>query len=388
MRRPLNVHTVLNRYQPGGAERIAFDLLEGLDPERFRQRLVLLESGNEGVEKLDAGVERVSLGKSRRLDSLWLPWRLASLLRKDDCDVVVAHLPFASIVSVFARLVGARRCGVIAVHHSMGSEYEPGSLREGFYRILGRWAFRSADAVVAVHPGVEAHLREFYLAPDLDCVTILNGVDRERISRLASRAGRRALGMDEGRLIFVSAGRLAQEKGHAVLVEAFLRMLPYLPEAQLVIVGDGDERERLEQAAAPAGEAIRFVGHQDDPYPYLAAADAFVLPSLWEGLPIALLEAMSLGRPIVGSDLPAVAEVIRGAGAGIVVPPGDADALAAAMLRMATDTSARAAYGFEARRAAAGYDARTMLDRYATLIDSVASRRRGPAAMERAIGEA
>lgn len=385
---PLNVYTVLNRYQPGGAERVAFDVLEGLDRRRFRQRLVLLESGEVDAATLDPVFERLSLGKDRRAHALGLPWRLSSVLRAGGCDVVIAHLPFAAIVSALARVAGARRCGLIAVHHSMGSEYRPGSIREAFYRLAGRWAFRSADAVVAVHSGVEEHVRGFYGLPDLDCVTIPNGVDGERVVSLSTRASRSQLGIPDGRPTFVSAGRLSPEKGHAVLVEAFLRLLPYLPEALLVVVGDGEERERLESLAASAGESVRLVGHQDNPYPYMAAADVFVLPSLWEGLPIALLEAMSLGRPLIGSNLPAVAELIGESRAGVVVAPGDADALAAAMLRMASDEPKRAEYGNEARRAVAAYDSRTMLDRYSALIESVASRTRRNSLRQREAGAA
>jgi glycosyltransferase involved in cell wall biosynthesis len=143
---------------------------------------------------------------------------------------------------------------------------------------------------------------------------------------------RQRLGMEGRKVVLVSA-RLVPEKGFLTLLAAWPAVKAAAPSATLVFVGDGCQRSELEEQAAGL-EDVRFVGEQRDPLPFLQAADCFTLPSFTEGQPLSLLEAMATGLPCVASDIGGIAEALGDEGFGILVPPGDAQRLAVALVQM------------------------------------------------------
>ncbi len=141
-----------------------------------------------------------------------------------------------------------------------------------------------------------------------------------------------------GRPLIVAAGRLATQKGFATLVEAATRWPDLSPAPLLAIAGDGPLRAELTAAAAPLGPAVRFLGHRADVPALLAAADVFVLPSMWEGQPLILQEALRAGRPIVATRVGGIPD-LTGEDGALLIPPGDPAALAAAVRRVLTSAS-------------------------------------------------
>ncbi|TCM78971.1 glycosyltransferase [Rhodovulum steppense] len=148
-------------------------------------------------------------------------------------------------------------------------------------------------------------------------------------------------------LHMVFIGRLAPVKGLRVLIAAFAEALSQEPGLRLTIVGDGEDRTTLEALAAPLGNAIRFTGYlsQQEVTALLARADALVLPSFAEGVPVVLMEAMASGKPVIATQVAGVAELVENGVSGYLVPPGDATALADRILRLAADPEARRAMG-------------------------------------------
>jgi glycosyltransferase involved in cell wall biosynthesis len=136
-----------------------------------------------------------------------------------------------------------------------------------------------------------------------------------------------------------TVGRLHRQKGHTVLIDAAALVARDFPAARFVIIGEGEERAALERKAGIVGVAQRFemTGASHDVPFRLASMDLFVLPSLWEGLPLTLLEAMAVGVPVVATSVDGVAEVIEDGEDGLLVPPGDSSALAAAIVRLLRD---------------------------------------------------
>jgi glycosyltransferase involved in cell wall biosynthesis len=162
------------------------------------------------------------------------------------------------------------------------------------------------------------------------CV-VRTGVDVTRFGRAGDddrRRGRVRLGLPVGAPLVVCVGRVTRQKGQDVLLAAWASVQARHPDATLALVGGGDLLEPLRRQAPPG--AI-FIGPVEDVRQWYAAADLVVLPSRWEGLPLTLLEALAVGRSVVGSDIPGIADVLP-ADAGAVVPPDDAAALADAIL--------------------------------------------------------
>jgi glycosyltransferase involved in cell wall biosynthesis len=174
--------------------------------------------------------------------------------------------------------------------------------------------------------------------------TFRNAKDRARIQRRSSAGPRRRKNIGRRRadsLVYV--GRLAAVKNHALLLKAFRAALTVMPSLQLWMVGDGSERKMLESLVAELhiSAQVTFWGQQLDVAPFISAADAFIMSSKSEGVPISLLQAFSLGVPAIVTDVGGMAEVVRLAKAGIIVPAEDATEMTEAILRMAASDAER-----------------------------------------------
>lgn len=202
------------------------------------------------------------------------------------------------------------------------------------------------------------------------------GVSRSKIAVIynAVRFGRRpqptdgetarfALRLPPEALVLGTLGRLTEQKGQRVLLQAVAALARDVPDLVLFLAGDGPLRQELEAEAARLGvdDRVRFLGVRRDRATLYAAMDAFVLPSRWEGLSLALVEAMGAGRAIVATDVGGNPEVIRSGQTGLLVPSNDADALAAALEKLARDRALRTALG---DAAAADARSRFSIDRH------------------------
>lgn len=195
-----------------------------------------------------------------------------------------------------------------------------------------------------------------------------------RCGVLPERYGRDpAAGPGNGRIVFV--GRLAAAKGVPVLLDAFRTVRASHPEATLTLVGDGPERPAIEARIAALGlsEAVEITGFlsQAEVAGRLARSDVFVLPSFAEGLPVVLMEAMASGLPVVATRIAGVAELVEDGISGLLVPPGDADSLAAGLSALLCDPGRRAAMGRHGRgRVEAAFDVRAEAARLRTLLEA------------------
>jgi glycosyltransferase involved in cell wall biosynthesis len=236
-----------------------------------------------------------------------------------------------------------------------------------------RWAIRASNRVVAVSVATREEMKRLLRAPGLDVDVVLNGVpeqpgDRERV--------RRELGLGKSDLLVLAVGSLYHVKGYDILIEALARVGSGA-SWRLAIAGQGGEEARLQRLAREKGiqKKVLMLGFREDIPDLLAAADLYVMPSRSEGLPLALLEAMFAGRPIVASAVGGIPDAL-GDG-GILVPPEDAAALAGALRRLLDDGAERAELGSAAARIAARrFGVEAMADAYeARYRDSVGSGR-------------
>jgi glycogen synthase len=271
-------------------------------------------------------------------------------------DVVHAHQGEDLAVLPLARLAARMlRCPlVVTVHCSVGHTLAGRSIKARLLRRLGGWiertGLRRTDAVVVLTDRTAAALRA-------------DGVPAERITVIPSgfdpalfAGGREDVfpGLARPRIGYV--GRLAPQKRVDLLVRAFNRMAG---QAELVVVGDGPDRDLIRRLAAqsPAADRITlagFVEHAAVPA-VLASLDVLVLPSAYEEMGSVLTEAMAAGLPVVASDVGGIPEVVRPGETGLLVPPGDVDALAAALDRLVAEPPLRARLATGSRRRATDY---------------------------------
>ena len=252
--------------------------------------------------------------------------------------------------------MAAKLAGVPHVVRTMHGLREPmtgwNRVKFGAYETLDKTMLRwCADRVIAVSNRMAGALISNGYKSSL-VTTIQNGID---LAKAASSRNpedmKRELGVD-GAIVIGTAGRLTPVKGQDTFLRAARLILDREPRTQFLIAGDGPLEHDLKALAAQLGidAACRFLGARNDIADVVSAMGVFVLPSLNEGMPMAALEAMALAKPVVASKVGGLPEVIRHRESGVLVPPGNADALAAACLELVRDRSRAARMGAEARR--------------------------------------
>jgi glycosyltransferase involved in cell wall biosynthesis len=239
------------------------------------------------------------------------------------------------------------------------------------HRWLYRIGARIVDGIIVVSDETARSFREFvgYAGDKIDVV--LNGVDLERYPAVISRDEVRArLGFQPAHHLIAMIGTFKRQKGHRYLINAFASIAPRFPRLHLLLVGDGElaGEVKAQVEAARLVDRVHFLGSRRDVPELLAASDSFVLPSLWEGLPVALVEAMASGLPIVATTVSGTSQVMVDGTTGWLVPPGNAPALAAAMTALLSDPVRASAMSANAReRVTACFSARGQAARLATL---------------------
>jgi glycosyltransferase involved in cell wall biosynthesis len=243
---------------------------------------------------------------------------------------------------------------------------------------------RDADAFVAM----SARIRDEYIAsgvPAAKVAHIPHGVDTDRF-RPATAEERMALrtrrGLPADGILVTYTGRLLRGKGLETLLEAFARLVRVRSHAHLLLVGSGEGQSLSVEAQlrARAREAdldgrVTFAGRVEDVEDFLRASDVFAFPSVFEALGLSLIEAAACGLPAVGARTGGIVDVIEEGRTGLLVPPGDADALLAALQGLVDDPARRLRFGEDARhRACARFDVRDSVARYAALFRELAAR--------------
>ena len=287
---------------------------------------------------------------------------LTEVVRRYDIDVIQTHL-LRSLDFLVATL--PRRGGRPIVYwtfHNYNFTLRPEHVgdhqwllrpKRVAYRWLYRWMSGRVHGLVAVSDEVRAAILDEVGAVDDLIVVIPNGVDVERHDRPVDAAATRAeLGLAPDDVVMVMVGTFKRQKGHVHLIEAASQLRESHPDLRILLVGDGPLRADVQDAAHRAGldGMVRFLGSRRDIPSILAMSYCFVLPSLWEGLPIALLEAMASGLPCIATDVSGTEQVVVDDVTGMLIPPGDPYALIKAIERMVSDPGRARRMGVAGRR--------------------------------------
>ncbi len=341
MSRPLSILYFSNSLVRAGAEEHILTLLHGLDRQLFRAHFVCMPEVAEQVRRDVPGDVQLTALRLRHPRHVGAALRLGRLLKAEQIDILHAHLFYAS---VFAAPIG-RLCRVpvmIETPH-LREHWRHGWLKGRFF--VDRLVGRLVDRYIAVSEANARYLVGQKGLPVNKIVTIRNGCDVTRFAahRPAPIGLRETLGFRPEDPVLVVLARLEPQKGHRVLLDALPTVLQQFASTRLVCVGEGSLRRELQTQAHALGvsEAVRFVGYQANVADWLALADISVLPSLYEGLPLAVLESLCAGRPVVATAVDGTPEVVVDGRTGLTVEPGEAAALADAICRLLRDPDER-----------------------------------------------
>ena len=325
----------------GGAERLLESSLPHLDRSRFDYQIAYLLPWKAAlVPAFEAARVPVhNLGMRFPVDPRPLQ-RLVALLRREQIDVVHAHLPVAGICGrIAARLAGVRH--VVYTEHNVPDRYALPT------RVLNQRTYRMNTLVVAVSDEVRRAV-ESYANGRPAIVTVQNAVDADALAAMPVErdAVRREFGFASDAPVVATVGNMTPKKGHTYLLAAAAQVLTQYPAARFLLVGLGPLAEALKAEAGRRGLEGRFVftGFRPDAVRLVAAADVFVLSSVHEGLPIALLEAMALGKPSVVTRVGGVPEATDET-SSVLVPSQDAGALADGIGRLLASPDLRGRMG-------------------------------------------
>ena len=364
----------------GGAEKHMLRIANHLDRDKFRVSLALVRPSGEFEPAIAADVQKHYLSQSTKGSSTIRMLRsirpLRRLIQRERPDVVFSVIDLANIASVLAVrgmplppkvILGVQTPPSIAYGHS----WHPVSRL--IMRLIPK-LYTRADRIVALSKGVAADLISISSGLRNRVTVIYNaGVEADLLKR--SREKLAGGELPEMRLV-VSCGRLKELKGFAYLIDAMAEVCKTVP-ASLWIIGEGEERAALEKRIQRRGlqDRVRLLGFQDNPFKYMAAADVFVLSSLFEGFGNVIVEAMACGVPVVATDCPyGPGEIISDGKNGILARPADASALATAILRVLNDDGLRKRLSIAGKERANDFNAHTIAAEYGNLFLQVANR--------------
>jgi glycosyltransferase involved in cell wall biosynthesis len=279
----------------------------------------------------EAGIETDLIDASRRGSFLSVVAKLTLLFRRRRPDAVVAFLYDAILP---ARLA-ARLAGVPAMVSSIRNEYFGRRHRERAIRATARLS----SATVVNSQRVADSLVRRGIASRQQLVVIPNGIDTSlfRPTPRSREVTRGSLGLANDEFLWLTIGRLTEQKAYPNLFRAFITVVKSVPRSRLLVVGRGPLRAELEEIVRQSGlqASISFLGFRDDIPSLLAAADSLVMASRYEGMPNAVIEALATGLPVVGTDVGGMPELVQDGVTGYLVSPSEPDALASAMSKLA-----------------------------------------------------
>jgi glycosyltransferase involved in cell wall biosynthesis len=381
--RRLNVLCYIGSMEPGGAERQVVEVLKHLDRSRFAPHLCLAHRRGALLEEVPPDVPIASfwddfagtwksklcqLTKTTRY--VRLRW-LAGMLRQWNIDVIYDRTYLATLDAAGAcRLRPTPRLSAAAadpaVQFAMYARWP-----KRLWRRYSRWAYHSADLVLANSAGLRQQLIDFWQLPPDKVVLQANAVDFGRIDRLAAEP---CPVPPDNRFRILTVGRIDDDKGHADLLEALDELVHRRGMSDIVwqIIGSGPIESALRARVIERhlSDHVQFLGVVSNPFPFYRAADLFVLPSHTEGLPNVLIEALACGTPVVSTDCPSgPREILEDGRTGILVPVRQPATLADAVASVRAEVVAhreRASAGGQAMRQR--FDAAVVVSRLEQLL--------------------
>ncbi|MGQ9571453.1 MAG: glycosyltransferase, partial [Thermodesulfovibrionales bacterium] len=322
---PINILHVISKLPVGGVENQLLMTLKNYDRMKLYPLVCsLLDKGEIGKEIEDAGIEVIALNKLKHRFDWTIVKDIYRLIKKRNIKIVRTHQYHANLYGRLAGWLAKVPCIVASIHNVYTMD------RKLHRRIMNKFLSRFSDKVVAVSETVKKDILKYDGLREDEIIVIYNGIDTDSFVNRDGNAIRREFGIPSDVPVIGTIGRLTFQKGQKYLIEAASKIKEKFPGIMLLIVGDGPMKDGLRNYAKilDLNENVIFTGSRRDIPALLAAMDIFVLPSLWEGLGNALLEAMASGKPIIATDIPPIREIVNSEKVGILVPPQNSNAIA------------------------------------------------------------
>mgnify|MGYP000518944927 FL=1 len=378
---PADLWLFVTALSVGGAERTLVDLANGLDQDRYDVTVWTIFDQNPLEDRLDdavtlrtLGVEGVTSethafaveGAANRREYVTAPLRFLRIVRRERPDILQSFLTYDNLI--------ARVVGVVAPDTKVitGVRLVPTGEHDLAQR-LDNLTTRFADHVVSNSQSGKRFVQRYW-TPDDRVSVVNNGRDLARFGHDSPPGFRESLGIPNDARVVGTVGRLIDRKGHDELLDAWAVVRETVPDAHLLLVGDGPERSALEAKTAKLkiDDSVHFAGIRDDVPDCLAAMDVFVFPSHYEGLPGALLEAMAAGLPCVATPVDGNSELLTAYESGLFFEPGDDAAMANALELVLTHPDVAEDLGRAAReRAQDGFDVTSMVADFEAVYERV-----------------
>jgi glycosyltransferase involved in cell wall biosynthesis len=347
---------IITRMEQGGAPWVVLNLIKRLDPLRYKSLLVSGYANDPSKDlipkarEMGIAVETVHhlVREVNPVKDLLSLYSLVSIIKKNGCEVVHTHTSKAGILGRLA----AWFCGVkVIVHSTHGTifhgYFSPLLLR--FFVLVEKFTAKFTDRIICLsRKEIDEYLEEG-IGRREQFTAIYNGLDLStfEMTNKDLKEIRKGLDIEDKDYVGATIGRLTRVKGQRYLIEALPLIKKEIPNIVLLIAGDGEDIESLKSLAAAShvSSCVRFLGHREDIADILACVDCFYLTSLNEGFGIVLLEAMAMRKPIIATEVGGIPEVIINEETGILVPPGDPQAIAQATLELYHDPRLRERMG-------------------------------------------
>lgn len=367
----MRIAHVLKAAGLSGAEAHLLALSRGLQAEGFESQLIVMidrrrppDALLDAAREADIQVQTVPLASD--LDVAVVP-KIAALLKSARAQIVHTHLIHGDLYGTLA----AQSAGLVVVQSRHNDDR---FRRRWLVRLLTRWQAAQARTVIAISDSLAAFVRDVEGAPGSKIVRIHYGLNPAQVTARAQPGALRAeLGLAKDAPLVGAVGRLTAQKGFRYLLEAFAVVRRSLPQAHLVIAGDGELRSILE--AQGDKDAVHFLGWRSDVPSVMADIDVLAVPSLWEGFGLVALEAMALSKPVVASRVSALPELVTDGETGLLVPPADPEALAEALGALLSDKARAQTMGERGRvRLQIDFSVQRMVRQHVAVYKEAASR--------------
>ena len=312
-------------------------LILRLNPERYRVICIFLKKTSDAIntfEKKGYKAFYISGKKYFRVFNFAAVWKLYKILRHEKVDILHCQRHQAAVYgSIAAKLAKTP----VVLSHVHGLNRSKKNRRKLINSIVLRWVSK----IIAVGRAVrEDVLRNNRVVRPEQVVCLNNSIDYKRFAEvsISKEEARKAVSLNGESFVFGAVGRLAPTKGLSFLIKAFIKVKKQVPNSELVLIGEGRIRDELRTQAVEAGvgDSIHFLGYRTDVEKLLPAMDVFVMASIAEGMPGALLEAMAAGLPCIATRVGSIGSVLENGELGMLAPAKDEDTLAEAMIQSAT----------------------------------------------------
>ena len=329
----------------GGAERFAIEMVRRLDLEALEVTVCgLWDHGLAHERKWRALLHEQ--GIATVTTTAWTEHRWPDAIRalrflrryfsEHPQDIINSHSAFADIAATWGRLCGGARW-LVRILHSEHEWYRHRLVGLVLNQILFPWVF-AVEAGVSQKIASDLNRRPLARLLRRRARVLYNAIAWERFAdrTIDVLAKRGSLGLPPDALVIGNVGRFTRQKGHRYLIEAMSRVIEHHPNCHLLLVGDGELRGRIEEQVARENLSshVHFLGVRSDIEEILQTMDLFVSPSLWEGLPTVILEAMAARVPVICTAVSGSSELVENGHTGLIVKPGSGDALAEAILNL------------------------------------------------------